>query len=264
MGSKALTADALRRPHLHRHQRPSIMRCFGPVSLRGASECAKKRLLWKQRASQPPTPAKLPIHGEADNRDEPKNEKVSILPFELGHMLEVHAVDASNCSRNGENGGPCSQAPSDSSLLRLPDHQASFKCEGQHLAQRVDLLLNAAHMIADVTEQWLHFSVDGFHFGVLQAPADLCKWRYRVAQLEQLAPKRVEALNLIGGKRRLEDPILHGFDLPVHGFQDRHEVVDDEIKYGVEDIVFAVRQGRWAGLAPLSNWAIGCGGAVPY
>ena len=54
-------------------------------------------------------------------------------------MLKVHAVDAGDCGRHGENGSPRGQPPRNGSLLRLPNHQAGFKSERQHLAYRVDL-----------------------------------------------------------------------------------------------------------------------------
>src|SRR5262245_26012588 len=157
----------------------------------GIGNCQAKFAFGRLPSSQPSAPAQLPEHGAADNRDEPEDEVVSVLPLELGHMLEVHAIDASNRRRHRQNCSPSRQAARDGSLLCLPNHQAGFKCECQHLAQRIDLLLYAVYVIADITKQWLHLSVDGFHLGVLKAPTDLGKGSGCVAQLKQLAPQSV-------------------------------------------------------------------------
>src|SRR5262249_13485336 len=120
------------------------------------------------------------------------------------------------------------------------------------------------YVVANIAEQRLHLGVHGLHLRVLQASADLSKGRCCIAQLKQFSAKRVEALYLIGRERCSEDSVLHGFDLTVHGLQHRHVVVDDEIKYGIEDIVLAVRQGRRAGLASLPYRAVGCGCPVSH
>jgi hypothetical protein len=74
---------------------------------------------------------------------------IAVFPLELGHVLEVHAGDG---GRHCENGRPGGELAGDGVLLHLAGHQARLEGEGQHLAQRVDVLLDAADMVADVAD----------------------------------------------------------------------------------------------------------------
>jgi len=50
-------------------------------------------------------------------------------------------------------------------------------------------------------------------------------------------------------QRHAEDAILELLHLLVHGAHHRHVVVDDEVEYGMQDIVLAVGEHGRAGLA---------------
>ena len=97
----------------------------------------------------------------------PSTMIIPVPPLELGHVLKVHAIDTGDCGWHSQDGSPCSQPPGDVSLLRLPDHQARFKGKRQHLAKSVELFLRAGDVVTDITEEGLHFGVDGLDFGML-------------------------------------------------------------------------------------------------
>src|SRR5215475_4107828 len=56
--------------------------------------------------SEPAVAAKSPVERAADGDDQADHKKIAIAPFELRHELEVHAVDAGDCGRHGEDGSP--------------------------------------------------------------------------------------------------------------------------------------------------------------
>ena len=195
---------------------------FGALSVSdvGAS-CALPGSLTRYRASsidvaqrgatrtlglQPVSFPKAPVQGRARPENDRDHAEVSVRPFKFRHVFEVHAVDASHRRRDRQDGCPRREATRDvgllglpSHLLRLAHHQACLKREGQDLAKGVDLLLYAPDVIRHVPEERLHVRLDREHLGVLELAADLDERHDRVAQAQQIAPKKIEALDLALG-----------------------------------------------------------------
>src|SRR5262245_32762055 len=73
--------------------------------------------------SEPAVAAKPPVERAADGDDHADDEKIAVAPFELRHELEVHAVDAGDCGRDGEDGSPGREPSGDRRLLCLSTHQ---------------------------------------------------------------------------------------------------------------------------------------------
>src|SRR5436190_21951133 len=95
-----------------------------------------RRKTWNDgRASEPVIPLEAVIKEAAQSEDEGKDDEIAILPFELGHVVEIHSIDAGESRRHGENGGPGREHAGDGALLRLAHHQARFESEGQNLSQ---------------------------------------------------------------------------------------------------------------------------------
>ncbi len=80
------------------------------------------------------------IQRGADDRDASQHDEISVLPFELRHVLEVHSVDSSDSGRHRQNGGPGRELPCNFGLRHLARHQAGLECKCQDLAQGVDFL----------------------------------------------------------------------------------------------------------------------------
>jgi hypothetical protein len=89
----------------------------------------------------------------------------------------------------------------DLGLLSLSGHQARFEGEGQHLAQGFDLFLHPPDMVGHIAELVPHHIIDHEMLGMLQPPADIDQRQDRVAQAQQIAPQRVEPLDLLGVQR---------------------------------------------------------------
>ena len=83
--------------------------------------------------------------------DHRKHGEVAIAPLQLRHVREVHSVDAGDRGRHGEDRSPTGQPPAGRALPGSLKQHAGFKGETQHLAQRVDLLENAVHVVNDVS-----------------------------------------------------------------------------------------------------------------
>ena len=56
-------------------------------------------------ASEPAVVAQARVERDADGCNPAENEEIAVAQFELGHVLEVHAVDAGDRGRHCENGG---------------------------------------------------------------------------------------------------------------------------------------------------------------
>src|SRR3954452_4177539 len=48
----------------------------------------------------------------------PEREEVPVVPFELGHVLEVHAIDACDRSGHSQDRSPAGKPPTDHALAR--------------------------------------------------------------------------------------------------------------------------------------------------
>jgi hypothetical protein len=94
-------------------------------------------------------------------------------------------------------------------------------------------------VIADVAEQRLHIGFDQFLVGMFEPPADIDQGRCRLAQVQKLAPQPIEAMNLVVLHGLVQHAVFDAVDLALHGVEDRHVVVDDEIEDRVEDVVLS-------------------------
>src|SRR5471030_2804860 len=197
------------------------------------------------------------VEPATDRDDRGNHGVVAVLPLQFGHVLEIHAVDARDRGGHRQDRGPGGELAGDRVLLRLARHQARLEGEGQHLAQRVDVFLDAADMVADVAEQRLHLRLDQQVVGMFQPAADVDQWHHRLAQPQQLAAQDIEAVDLGLGKGATEHAVFQRIDLALHGLHDRDVFVDDEVEDRIEDVVLAARQAGRAGLVALPHGGIG-------
>ena len=124
---------------------------------------------------------------KADRQDHSQHCEITEAGIELGHELEVHAVDASDRGGDRENCGPAGEALLDVTLTRRLEQQAGLERERQDLAQHADALVHALHVIHDVAKRVPDGVVDA---AARDARADDSpRWSApRAAQLE--APRR--------------------------------------------------------------------------
>ncbi len=171
-------------------------------------------------------------------------------------MLEIHAVDAGNRGRHGENGGPGGELAGDVRLLHLSDHQPRLEREGEHLTQSVDLRLDTENMVGDVAEVRLHHRIDWHHIGVLDPAAHVDQRPRRIAQPQQIAAQQIQPIDIGAAEAFDEDAILDAFDLLGDGFEHRCIIVDDKVEDGIENIVLAVAQRLRRRLAAIAHQRI--------
>src|SRR6185312_8894637 len=107
-------------------------------------------------ALEPAVPAEAPVKNDAEHEHDTKDRWIAEFESELWHILEVHAVDAGERRRHGEDRGPSGELLGDSRLLALAHQHAGLECEGKNLAHVVDLLLDGADMVRHVVEEGVH------------------------------------------------------------------------------------------------------------
>ena len=61
---------------------------------------------WERERQSQPCLRKLPIERDAGGDHEAEDDEIAVGPAQLGHVLEIHAVDAGDRGRHGEDGGP--------------------------------------------------------------------------------------------------------------------------------------------------------------
>jgi hypothetical protein len=64
------------------------------------------------------------------------------------NMPELEAIEYARVAAPGR------ELSGDGGLLGLAGHGAGFKRKGQHFAQRVDLLQDAANVVGDISGRW--------------------------------------------------------------------------------------------------------------
>ena len=82
----------------------------------------------------------------------PKHDEIAISFVELGHILEVHSVNARDCGRHGQYRRPGGKLASDGSDPLLFDQRAELEDGVQGIAEAVDPLLHSADVITDVAK----------------------------------------------------------------------------------------------------------------
>jgi hypothetical protein len=149
----------------------------------------------------------------ADRDDHRDHGEIAIAPLELRHVREVHPVDARDRSRYGEDCSPAGEPPACLALPGRLKQQARFKGEAQHLAQRVDLLEHAVHVVNDVSVIGPEGGINAREIDMLEPSADLSRRCHHQAQLLQLPPKPVNPGDLGLVQRRGQDVLLQRLDL---------------------------------------------------
>src|SRR5687767_14081872 len=77
--------------------------------------------------SNPAAALETGVEDDADRDDHANDNEIAVARAELGHMLEVHAVDAGDGGRHGKDRRPGRQLPGDGALPLLLEQSADFE-----------------------------------------------------------------------------------------------------------------------------------------
>src|SRR5262249_34046262 len=154
-------------------------------------------------------------------------------PAELRHVIEVHAVDAGDQRRDGDDRGPGRDLAdvlvlADARLCEVRSEDAR-----QHLAQLLNAAVLAQHVVMHVAEIRLHLRVELREAG---AGEDLDRLEQRddgAVQLQHVALPGEDPLGRVAARAR-EDVALDAADRRVERLDNRFVAVDDAIDDGIQ------------------------------
>ena len=133
-----------------------------------------------------------PRRGPPRRAPSPPAQVVAVLPLQLGHDGEVHAVDAGDHGRHRDHRRPGGDALHVLVLRHRHQRQVGLERGGQQLALRVDRLVEPHHVIVDVAEVRARVLRDVRQVEPHQPVAHLDQRRHGAAQGQRVAFETVD------------------------------------------------------------------------
>ncbi len=124
-------------------------------------------------------------------------ERIAEPPTELGHVLEVHAVDACHHRRNRHERRIGGQPLGDLVLLQRDERQVDRDRGRDHVAKVVDHLLGSHQMIVDVAKIVVQPRADGWHATAVELAGHLDQRDDGVIEDHQLSLESVQRFDLL-------------------------------------------------------------------
>ena len=114
-----------------------------------------------------------------------ERERIAERPVELGHVLEVHAVDAGDQRRAEEDGAPRRDLLHDV-VQAVRDHrEVGLEQAGEQVALRLDEVERTERAVEEVAEEHDRLVADERHFLPRDRVDDFAHRRHRAAELRQ-------------------------------------------------------------------------------
>ena len=107
---------------------------------------------WRNRALQPVPATKAHVETDTDGNDKSQDDGIAKWMRQFGHVLKVHAIDAGDHRRYGDNGYPGRDLPHIFVLPHTHMREIGLKNTGQEIPKGVDLLVDAQQVIVHVTK----------------------------------------------------------------------------------------------------------------
>src|SRR6516162_7858427 len=117
-------------------------------------------------------------------------------------------------------------------------------------------------MIGDVSKVRLHLPIYRNQFRVLEPVAHFDQRPGRIAQTQQIAAERVQALDVRTAQRGRQHGILDRLDLGLDLLNNWHVIVDDEVEDRIDYVILSLRQNGRTSFAALAHRSIGDGSAM--
>src|SRR5262252_591198 len=117
-------------------------------------------------------------------------------------------------------------------------------------------------MICDISKVRLHLPIDRHQFRVFEPVAHLDQRPGRIAQTQQIAAERVQALDVRLAQRSRQHGVLDRLDLGLDLLNNWHVIVDDEVEDRIDYVILSLRQNGRTGFAALAHRSVGDGSAM--
>ena len=102
--------------------------------------------------SDPSAPAEKEKERRSCCRHQSEGEEITIVPFQLRHVLEIHAVDPADDGQRQHDGGEDGQHFHDLVGAVGDDREVGLHGAGHHVALHVDGLADAEHVVVEIAE----------------------------------------------------------------------------------------------------------------
>src|SRR3954453_17712546 len=189
---------------------------------------------WREDARSEPVGAAEPAvqHG-ADHGNHHEHGRISVAPRELRHVPEVHAVDAGDHRRHGEDRHPRGDPPHVGVLAHRDLREVRLERAAEQLAEAVDPARDPHEVVVHVAEVVAHLRRDQVEVAAREAVDGRREGPDRTLHLEHLALEAVDALRRVRGVVG-EDLLLDLLDVDLEALHRRLVVVDDAVDDRVE------------------------------
>src|SRR5260370_3654100 len=186
-----------------------------------------------------------PAQGDVDGHD----HRVAPSPAQLGHDLEVHAVDAGDHGGDREDGGPPGDPLGGLVLGDGGEREVGLERGAEQLAQPVHLLAQADRVVVDVPEVGARVVQNQAEVGPHEPVAHVDQGRDPALDLEQVALEGVDAHGGVAADGLAEDVGLERLQVVLERVHDREKLVHHEVHDRVQHAARPLGQELRARLA---------------
>src|SRR4029077_12998387 len=109
---------------------------------------------------EPPRLLEPHVQSRAEQRDDAENDEIAIIRLQLGHVGEIHAVDAGDRRRHRKDRRPGGQLARDDPLSLLLEQTGRLEHRSENFAQAPDSRLDASDVIEHVLKIGPHLPVE--------------------------------------------------------------------------------------------------------
>ena len=96
------------------------------------------RLQTEEIGLEPPRLLEPDVQSRAEQRDDGEDDEIAIIRLQLGHIGEIHAVDAGDRRRHSKNRSPGGELARDAPLPLLLEQIGRLEHGGENFAQASD------------------------------------------------------------------------------------------------------------------------------
>ena len=157
-------------------------------------------------------------------------------------MCEVHAINTRNRGRHGKDRGPSSQLAGNCPLPLLLQQPAGFDYGGKRITQPLNAVNQAPNMVEQVAHIRINVRVHLRQFKVDKAAGQIFGWSQYPLQTEQLAAQHEYTAGFGGTQKIVDRALFHDEHLFLHHIDQVTIAINDEVQYGVEDVIRTLPQ----------------------